>query len=49
MRRNAAAKSRVSAAQADAVALRNCGDSLYRFCQQCGKLQPLVEFKGKNR
>ncbi|WIA09589.1 hypothetical protein OEZ85_008981 [Tetradesmus obliquus] len=35
--------------KADAVSLRGAGDALHRFCQQCGKMQPLAEFKGHKR
>uniref|UniRef100_A0A383VLL0 SBP-type domain-containing protein n=1 Tax=Tetradesmus obliquus TaxID=3088 RepID=A0A383VLL0_TETOB len=35
--------------QADAVRCKRGGNELYRFCQQCGKLEQLNRFQGKKR
>jgi hypothetical protein len=38
-----------AAAQADAVLCEGQGDGLFRFCQQCGKLEPLPHFDSDKR
>jgi hypothetical protein len=35
--------------QADAVQVEGCGEQLFRFCQQCGKLELLAKFAGPRR
>jgi len=34
---------------AEQVQKRNGDSTLWRFCQQCGKLEPLDRFQGKRR
>ncbi|KAF8061148.1 SPL1 [Scenedesmus sp. PABB004] len=35
--------------KAEAMQIKGGGDKLWRFCQQCGKLEPLVRFAGDKR
>jgi hypothetical protein len=35
--------------QAESLMVEGSGDELYRFCQQCGKLEPLSSFQGGRR
>ncbi|WIA32766.1 hypothetical protein OEZ86_005950 [Tetradesmus obliquus] len=35
--------------KADAVQVEGCGQQLFRFCQQCGKLEDLARFAGTRR
>ncbi|WIA32586.1 hypothetical protein OEZ86_003392 [Tetradesmus obliquus] len=35
--------------RADALRLTDQGEALFRFCQQCGKLEPLARFEGNKR
>ncbi|WIA12604.1 hypothetical protein OEZ85_006261 [Tetradesmus obliquus] len=35
--------------KADAVQVEGCGQQLFRFCQQCGKLEDLARFAGARR
>jgi hypothetical protein len=35
--------------RADSVKIDGKGDSMFRFCQQCGKLEPLSCFEGDKR
>ncbi|WIA29713.1 hypothetical protein OEZ86_012193 [Tetradesmus obliquus] len=35
--------------RAEEVHKAGCGDSLWRFCQQCGRLEPLSNFDGTKR
>uniref|UniRef100_A0A383VD00 SBP-type domain-containing protein n=1 Tax=Tetradesmus obliquus TaxID=3088 RepID=A0A383VD00_TETOB len=35
--------------RAQAVRRKGCGNTLFRFCQQCGKLEQLARFQGQKR
>jgi hypothetical protein len=35
--------------QADAIRLKGAGPELFRYCQQCGKVEPLSRFQANKR
>lgn len=35
--------------QADAIAIKGAGPGLFRYCQQCGKVEPLSRFQAGKR
>jgi hypothetical protein len=35
--------------QADAIRIKGAGPELFRYCQQCGKVEPLNRFQAGKR